>query len=83
MEVSTAIEAIRAIEKATDGLFVITWSIEDVQMQATEMGRPLTLEQARRVLEMQRHYYDNNLGVTWESLEHWIGKVLQKSCPSL
>ena len=53
-----------------------SWSTMDVLYRALDMGKELTLAQAKDVLEWCRNKHDAEQGINWDILDIWTDKVL-------
>jgi hypothetical protein len=51
------------------------WCVDDVIEQASE---EISTEEARWVLQMMEKRHDCNHGHTWDSMDHWIDKAIEK-----
>lgn len=56
----------------------ITWSIEDVLQQAENDGTKITREEAGDVLELLLKNHDANNGISWDTLDYYIGEVVSE-----
>lgn len=58
----------------------IVWSIEDVQQSARELGyaQELTDEECMDVLDAVKDKHDASLGVSWTTIEFWVGELIPK-----
>lgn len=59
-----------AIERGD--VIAILWGIEDVLMQAGEMGVKLTDDDAREILDNVRRGHDATIGIDWVVIETHI-----------
>ena len=51
------------------------WCVDDVIEQANE---EISTKEARWVLQMMEKRHDCNHGHTWDSMDHWIDKAIEK-----
>ena len=56
------------------GELIITWCAEDVLEQAKRTGIPCTEAQAHSILATMNHGHDCNLGITWDTIDYWLGE---------
>ena len=56
----------------------ITWSIEDVLQQAENDGIEITREEAGDVLELLLKNHDASNGISWDTLDYYIGEVISE-----
>lgn len=58
----------------------LIWLEDDVKTKAKEMGVRLTKDQITSVLENVEHKKDASLGISWDTLEFWIGEEVSPPC---
>ena len=76
---TTAKEHIRQLQrnyKEDDVLAVAIWGAENVRCRASDDGIGLTDEQVEDVLSYVDNKQDANLGITWDTLDFWIERVI-------
>lgn len=72
-------EAEGAVKRAFDPNWMSEWwHIDDVIEQADTNGNNLTEEDARWVLQMMDKSHDCNYGHTWDSMDYWIDRAVEK-----
>jgi|TARA_Y100000310_G_scaffold156813_1_gene156233 hypothetical protein len=71
------IERMQRNYKDDDVLAVAIWSAEDVRSRADDLKIKLTDEQIDDVLSYVEHKQDATLGISWDTLDWWIGVVSQ------
>lgn len=72
-------EAINAVKMAFSPDWMAEWwNIDDVIEQAENHGQNIDEDDARWVLQMMDKYHDCNYGHTWDSMDCWIEKVINK-----
>lgn len=57
------------------GELVITWCVEDVLMRAEENGIPCTEDEAQYILNSMDDCHDCNNGITWDTIDFWLGNL--------
>lgn len=68
-------EAIASLSKHWQDKIALVWCAEDVTHTAEEMGRDLSEDQVREVLDNLLHYHDAEYGVCWENIRYQIREV--------
>lgn len=53
------------------------WSVVDVQQQAEENNRPVTMDEAGEIIRQIREYHDCEYGITWMTLECGIDDAIE------
>jgi len=72
----TKAEAEMAVKRYFDPDWMAEWwCTDDVIEQASE---EISTEEARWVLQMMEKRHDCNHGHTWDSMDHWIDKAIEK-----
>ena len=72
-------EAEGAIKRAFDPCWMAEWwHTDDVIEQAESNGEQLYQNEALWVLRMMDKNHDCNVGHTWDSMDHWIDRVIEK-----
>ena len=57
----------------------IKWCVDDVIMLAGAKGYTVpTIDQAREVLILAKHYHDASVGISWDVLEVYLDVVLEE-----
>jgi len=75
---TTVSEIQGAVKRAFDPCWMAEWwHTDDVIEQAESNGEQLTEDEALWILQMMDKNHDCNIGHTWDSMDHWIDRVVQ------
>jgi len=72
------IDRLQRFYKDDDVLAIAIWCADDVRARAGDMDIELTDEQVDNVLSYVENKQDANLGITWDTLDFWIEKVVEE-----
>jgi hypothetical protein len=72
-------EAKQAVARQFDSNWMAEWwHSEDVIEQAVNNGEELTYDEAQWVLKMMDKNHDCNVGHSWDNMDYWIDRVVEK-----
>ena len=52
------------------------WHIDDVIEQAENNGEQITIEEARKILQLIDKNHDCNIGINWDVIDNWVDFVV-------
>lgn len=55
-----------------DTIAAAIWQVDDVRCQAHDRGMSISDERAAEILERIDAHHDACLGITWETIDHWL-----------
>lgn len=56
----------------------VVWAVEDIQMEAQEMGITISPEDAEEVLDSITFDHDANVGVNWDVIRFHLENLLER-----
>ena len=72
MLVSEAIDWLNKYHKPDETICMLLWTEDDVIDRAEELEIEITPDDARNILCMMYKYHDTSIGISWDTIDHWL-----------